>query len=183
MSPGSAPPPAPADTVPAATGVPVGADVGAQVGDAFRAAMRRHVAGVCIVSAGSGGEANGMAVTAATSFSLDPPSVLICINAAASLSAQLGPGALFTLTVLGAEHREVAEAFSRKPGGRARFAAGRWTLPPDGPPSLDDAPANLRCRVVRELAFGSHRALVAEVEAVRLGPDGGSLIYRDGAYA
>lgn len=144
--------------------------------------MRRHVAGVCIVSAGCGEEANGMAVTAATSFSLDPPSVLICINAAASVSAQLDPGARLTLTVLGADHREVAEAFSRRPAGRARFRTGAWTLPADAPPRLDGAPANLSCRVVRELAFGSHRALVAEVEAVRLGPDAGSLIYRDGTY-
>ena len=145
--------------------------------------MRRHVAGVCVLSAGRAEGANGMAVTAATSFSLDPPSVLVCINDAASVSAQLRPGDLFTLTVLGAAHRDVAEAFSRKPGGRARFRVGAWTLPPDGPPRLDDAPANLQCRVVRELAFGSHRALVGEVEAVRLGPDGGSLLYRDGAYA
>ena len=152
------------------------------IGDAFRAAMRRHVAGVCVVSTGRGDDANGMAVTAATSFSLDPPSVLVCVNEAASVAAQLRSGALFTLTVLGAHHRDVAEAFSRKPAGRARFRVGAWVLPPDGPPRLDDAPANLRCRVVRELAFGSHRALVGEVEAVRLGPDGGSLMYRDGAY-
>ena len=144
--------------------------------------MRRHVAGVCLVSTGIGAAANGMAVTAATSFSFSPPSVLICINASASVSPLLRLDAVFTLTVLGAHHRDVAEAFSRKPAGRARFRTGAWTLPTDGPPHLDDAPVNLCCRVVRELAFGSHRALVGEVEAVRLGPDGGSLLYRDGAY-
>ena len=39
----------------------------------FKTAMRRHAAGVCIISTGTGYEVNGMAVTAATSFSLAPP--------------------------------------------------------------------------------------------------------------
>ena len=151
--------------------------------DAFRAAMRRHAAGVCVLTAGAGQAVNGMAITAATSFSLEPPSVLVCINTRASLSPLLRDGALFGLAVLGPGHEAVAAAFSRRPAGRARFETGRWELPDDAPPLLSDAPVNLTCRMVHELAFGSHRALVGEVVAVRLGPDDGSLLYRDGAYA
>ena len=150
---------------------------------AFRTAMRRHVAGVCVLSAGAGERVNGMVVTAATSFSLEPPSVLVCVNASASISADLAMGSRFGLTLLGAAHEGVAAAFARTPPGPARFVADGWSLASDGPPRLEGAPAQLLCRVVRELAYGSHRALVGEVEQVMLGPDGGSLLYRDGAYA
>ena len=34
--------------------------------------MRRHAAGVCVITLGTGEEVNGMAATAVTSFSMDP---------------------------------------------------------------------------------------------------------------
>ena len=148
----------------------------------FKAAMRLHVAGVCIISIGSGESANGMAATAVTSFSIEPPSMLICVNKAASISQDLREGERFGLTILGRHHEEVAAAFSRKPAGRARFRYDQWRLDADEPPWLADAPANLACVVEDTMAYGSHRAIIGRVEAVRLGPVSASLIYRDGTY-
>lgn len=149
----------------------------------FRQAMRRHVAGVCVLSAGADGRLNGMAITAATSFSMDPPSVLVCVNEMASLAPQLIEGARFGLTVLGREHEAVAAAFGRKPSGRARFSHPDWRTPVGGTPWLQGAPANLSCVVERRLTYGSHTAIVGRVLDVRLGPDSPSLVFRDGAYA
>ena len=149
----------------------------------FRQAMRRHVAGVCVISAGDGERLNGMAVTSATSFSMEPPAVLVCVNETASLAPELIEGARFGLTVLGRGHEEVAAAFGRKPGGRARFNHSDWRMPQDGTPWLDGAPANLSCVVERRLTYGSHTAIVGRVLDVRLGPDSPSLVFRDGAYA
>ncbi len=123
-----------------------------------------------------------MAVTAASSFSMDPPSVLVSVNRSASIHSDLGIGRHFGLTVLGRQHEAVASAFSRKPSGRTRFDHGRWRLEADTPPWLEDAPANLVCFVERSLAYGTHTALVGRVQHVRLGPDEPSLIYRDGRY-
>ena len=149
----------------------------------FKAAMRRHAAGVCIISAGTGDDVNGMAVTAVTSFSATPPALLVCVNRSASICAQLSRNARFCLTLLGTQHACVAHAFSRKPGGRARFDHGSWLLEPGELPLLQDAPATVSCRVERVLAYGSHVALVGLVQGVRLGPDAPSLVYRDGSYA
>jgi flavin reductase (DIM6/NTAB) family NADH-FMN oxidoreductase RutF len=149
----------------------------------FRQAMRRHAAGVCVLSAGQGERLNGMAVTAATSFSMDPPSVLVCVNEAASLAPQLVDGACFGLTVLGREHEEVAAAFGSKPSGPARFRHADWRRPGDDAPWLEGAPANLSCIVERRLTYGSHTAVIGRVTAVRLGPDAPSLVFRDGVYA
>lgn len=148
----------------------------------FRASMRRHASGVCIVTTGCGDAVNGMAVTAATSFSMEPPSVLVCVNRSASISERLTEGARFGLTVLGRQHEAVAAAFSRKPSGRPRFDGAPWRLPSGDTPWLEDAPANLACTVAGRLAYGTHLALIGAVIGVRLGPDAPSLVYRDGRY-
>lgn len=147
------------------------------------AALRRHAAGVCVLTGGAGEEVNGMVVTAATSFSMEPPSVLVCVNRSASVSALVEGSGAFGLTLLAREHEAVASAFSRKPSGRPRFATGDWRFEPDRTPWLADAPANLWCRVERSLAYATHTAFVGRIEAVRLGPDRPSLVYRDGVYA
>ena len=144
--------------------------------------MRRHAAGVCILTAGEGDTLNGMAVTSATSFSFDPPSILVCVNEAASIATELSLGARFGLTVLGQGHKDVAERFSRKPSGRARFAHPAWRLEKDRTPWLQDAPANLQCVVERTVGFGTHVAVIGSVRGVHLGAEQPTLIYRDGAF-
>lgn len=163
------PPPATPDTIEGA-------------GASFQGAMRRHAAGVCIISTGQGEDVNGMVITAATSFSFDPPSVLVCINQSASIASRLDLGASFSLAVLGRQHELVAAGFCRKPSGRARFSHGDWSLEPDELPWLADAPANVACTVERTLSYGSHTAVIGAVRSARLGPDQPSLIYRDGRY-
>ena len=157
--------------------------IGLQDASLFKLAMRRHAAGVCIISTGTGQDVNGMAVTAATSFSADPPAMLVCVNQAASIRPTLVRGTPFCLTILGQHHAEIAQAFPRKPGGRARFEHGAWLLRPKQLPWLEDAPANLLCRNKEPLGFGSNAAFVGLVQNVKLGPDVESLVYRDGTYA
>ena len=144
--------------------------------------MRRHAAGVCIVTVGSGEVVNGMAVTAATSFSMDPPSMLVCINEGASIAEALREGVPFGLTLLSRGHEPVAAAFSRKPSGRARFDHGLWRLEADALPWLEDAPADLGCTAVRTLSYGTHRAVIGRVDKVHLALANPSLVYLDGVY-
>ena len=144
--------------------------------------MRRHAASVWIVSRGCHDDANGMAITAATSFSMDPLSVLVCVNEAASIASALREGTTFGLTLLGSRHEAVAVTFSRKPSGRPRFSDPAWRLEADGPPWLADAPVNLVCTAERTMGFGSHKAVVGRVRSVRLGSDETSLVYRNGLY-
>ena len=149
---------------------------------AFKEAMRRHAAGVCILTVGEGEDVNGMAATAVTSFSMSPPSLLACVNQEASIAQVLRPGARFGVTVLGRRHEEVVARFSRKPTGRARFDDDQWRFTIGGRPWLADAIANLACEVQVCFGYATHQALIATVTAARLGPQGPSLIYRDGAF-
>ena len=164
-------------TIPAAA---VGVDAG-PTGE-FRQAMRRHAASVCIISVGEGDSANGIAVTAATSLSMDPPAVLVCVNQAASISGCLREGAPFGFTVLGQDHEDIAVEFSRGPAGRARFLRGQWHLDGREPPWLENASVNLACVADRVTAYGTHLIVIGLVQRVRLGPDEPNLVYRDGRY-
>lgn len=144
--------------------------------------MRLHAASVCIISVGEGEAVNGMAATAVCSFSMEPPSLLICVNKSASISGELSTGTLFGVTLLGRQHERIAAAFSRKPSGRLRYKHGNWRLESGAPPWLADAPANLSCTLERSLTFGTHHALIGRVVQVRIGPAVSGLIYRDGKY-
>ena len=150
--------------------------------ETFRIAMRRHAAGVCVITLGTGEEVNGMAATAVTSFSMDPPSLLICVNATASIAKDLTVGAGFGVTFLGRRHEEIVSAFSRKPSGRPRFADPAWRFESDGRPWLADAVANLNCRVQASFAYATHVAVIGDVIGGQVGPEGPSLIYRDGCF-
>ncbi|OYX58036.1 MAG: hypothetical protein B7Y86_03210 [Brevundimonas subvibrioides] len=148
----------------------------------FKQAMRRHAGRVCIVTCRDGQDINGMAVTSATSCSMAPPSVLVCLNKTASLLPLIQSAGVFGLTVLAAHHEGIAAAFSRKPSGAARFAHGSWTTDGDSQPWLEDALANMSCRVEQTIAYGTHVAMIGRIVDVQLAQDGASLVYRDGKY-
>lgn len=148
----------------------------------FKEAMRRHAAGVCIITIGEGEAVNGMAATAVTSFSMDPPALLVCVNTEASIAQALKPGARFGVTVLGRRHEDVVSIFSKKPSGRARFADDRWRFETQECPWLEDAVANLVCEVKVTVTYATHQAVVGAVLGGRIGPDSPSLVYRDGCF-
>ena len=52
----------------------------ADLGEQFRAAMRRFPSTVSVISTAKDGQRHGMTATAVTSVSLDPPSLLVCVN-------------------------------------------------------------------------------------------------------
>jgi len=156
-------------------------EVSTSVKNDFRMAMRRHAASVCLVTVSGDNALNGMTITAATSFSMDPPAVLICINSSASIAPCLGLGQSFGLTLLAEDQEEIATAFARSPSGPGRFAHGDWALDASSP-CLSGAASNLKCSVVETVAYGSHRAIIGRVDEVQLGTEVLGLVYRDGRY-
>ena len=97
--------PSPSGSAPAETDV-----------DAFRAAMRQFASGVCLVAHSVGGAPAGMTATAIASLSLVPPTLIVCLNRASSTYAGLAPGVALGGSVLGADHRELAERFAGRTG-------------------------------------------------------------------
>jgi flavin reductase (DIM6/NTAB) family NADH-FMN oxidoreductase RutF len=153
-------------------------------GEAFRAAMRHLMSGVCLVTHGVGGARAGMTATAVAPLTLDPPTLFVCVNRAASVYAGLTRGAAFGVSVLGADHREFAERFAGRTGeeGAERFREGRWLIAPSGAPLLWDALATFECEVEEIVERNTHAIVVGRVKRAAAASGGGALVYWRGVY-
>lgn len=149
---------------------------------AFRAAMRRLASTVAVVTARGPDGPVGMAATSITSLTVDPPSVLFCVNRAASLHACLIPGAPINLSLLSRHQRDVSVAFGGGVPRHQRFDVGLWRYDRHDLPTLSDAQANLACEVDQMVPYATHSIVIARVRRASVSPAVAPLIYQDGAY-
>jgi flavin reductase (DIM6/NTAB) family NADH-FMN oxidoreductase RutF len=147
---------------------------------AFRSAMRHVAATVYAVTTGHGGGRFGILATAVSSLSFEPPSLLVCVNRAASLHAPLAEAQVFCVNVLGLSNRDVAEHFMNGAGGD-RFAVGEWEET-HGVPVLATAQSSLVCRTAHRHDFGTHSIFIGELIAAKHRQDATPLTYFDRHY-
>ena len=147
----------------------------------FRQAMRRVAATVNVISICVDGVPMGITATAVSSISMDPPSLLICINQSAAVHASMGDVTHFGVNVLHAEQEEIARMFADRTKHELRFSAG-WTVDCARPPRLLDAQASMRCRRIDHHQFATHSIFVGVVEEVFLREDVHPLVYLNGGF-
>jgi flavin reductase (DIM6/NTAB) family NADH-FMN oxidoreductase RutF len=150
----------------------------------FRQAMRDLAGGVAVITAGQGAGRTGMTATSVTSLSMDPPSVLVCVNRSSSTWRALSAEGRFAVNLLSALQRPVADRFSGRDGvkGAERYAAASWTTLTTGAPVLADALAALDCEVEEALERHSHAIVIGKVVTVHLGEATDALAYWRGGY-
>jgi len=153
--------------------------------DAFLAAMRRAASCVTVVATDGGAGRHGCTVSAMSSVSADPPTLLVCIHRESAVAGAIRANGVFSVSLLGSAHRQVSEVFA----GRVRteigskFACGLWGRLKTGAPVLADAPAAFDCRLADTLEVGSHLVAVGRVVATRADPAAASpLVYSNQAY-
>jgi flavin reductase (DIM6/NTAB) family NADH-FMN oxidoreductase RutF len=151
------------------------------VASGFKLAMRRLAATVTIVSTADDEGYHGLAATAVTSVSAEPPSILACINRSASPSEVLIQRGRFAVNILHADNAGLVPIFSGKIKGPERFNHGVWDHL-DGVPVLSDAQAVIVCTLAEKLVFGTHTIVIGTVDAVRIREDIDPLIYQDGYF-
>lgn len=147
---------------------------------AFQAAMRHVAATVYAVTTGHGGGRFGILATAVSSLSFEPPSLLVCVNRAASLHAPLAEAQVFCVNVLGLGNRDVADHFMHRPA-QERFAVGEWEEE-HGVPVLATAQSSLVCRTAHRHDFGTHSIFIGELVAAKHRQDATPLTYFDRHY-
>ncbi len=148
--------------------------------DDFRAAMRRFVTGVSIVTTSLDGRIHGFTVNAFASVSAEPPTVLICVNRIATAHPLIAASQRFCVNILALEQRALAERFA---GGepRSRFEGVAYRIGPSGSPVLEGTVAHVDCLVTEELTASTHTIFLGEV--LEAGSrDGSPLGYFDRAY-
>ena len=149
--------------------------------DAFRNAMRRVASTVNVISINVDGQPMGVTATAVSAVSLDPPSLLVCINRAASLHAPMGDMSHFRINVLHRDQEEIARMFADRSQHALRFLSG-WDLACAGAPRLVDAQATILCRRTDSHSFGTHSIFIGVVEEAGGREDVDPLVYLDGHY-
>jgi flavin reductase len=147
----------------------------------FRQAMRRVAATVNVISINVGGRPLGITATAVSSLSMEPPSLLACINRTAAVHASMADLDHFRVNILHSEQQDIARMFAERAREAQRFAVG-WEIAPDTPPRLIDAQASVLCRRIDHHEFGTHSIFIGVIEDVRVRDDVSPLLYCDGAY-
>lgn len=152
------------------------------VSDGYRLAMRRLAATVALISCGDKGDWAGMAATAVTSVSTEPPTLLVAVNRNASIHSRLLAEKRFCVNLLSGHHQGLIGCFSGEKKGSDRFEEGAWTEE-HGMPVLTDALASLSCRLIQTLDVSTHTLFIAAVERVRCSDEVDPLIWVDGMCA
>lgn len=155
---------------------------GADIAAALRKGLRSLAKAVVVITCRHGGERYAMTATAVSELSMDPPSMLICVNKSASLFEPLSQGADFCINILTADRSEISTLCSGREKGEARFAVGDWRHTALGLPYLADAQASLFCRNVANTSFGTHSVFIGEVQDVLHLAAIDPLVYMDGRY-
>jgi flavin reductase (DIM6/NTAB) family NADH-FMN oxidoreductase RutF len=149
----------------------------------LRDAMRHLVGGVCVVTAGVNEDRTGTTVTSATSLSLDPPTMVACVNRNASVLPIIRRYRHFCINILADSQRQIAERFAGQAGlkGAARYHGTRWSALVTGAGVLDDALASIDCELAHDLDWHSHTIVLGAVRDLRTG-SGHALVYSHGRY-
>lgn len=149
---------------------------------AFKQAMRRLAAGVSVITACENGAARGIAATAVTSLTVDPPAMILCVNRSASIHPALAIGAPICINLLHRQHQDISGAFGGLIPCANKFDHGEWQDDARGIPYLADAQANIFASVDQMTPYGSHSIIIARVIEVRNRADIAPLIFQDGGY-
>jgi flavin reductase (DIM6/NTAB) family NADH-FMN oxidoreductase RutF len=153
-------------------------------GAAFRLAMREFASGVALVSAVHGDKKSGCTATSLCSLSLEPPSLIVCIERGSATLAVIRSASAFGVSIVGAEHEALADRFAGRTGlkGAARFAGADWMTLATGAPLLTDALASMDCRVEEILERHTHAIVIGRILAVRRNADGPALLHWRGRF-
>ena len=144
----------------------------------FKQGMRLLAGGVCIVATNRNGEWHGLTMTAVCSLTMDPPSLIACVNRDAGAHDIMSTTRRVSVNVLSHDHIGLAELFSSsRVKGPNRFDEKKWIGMASGVPALVDALAVLDCEVMQEMTVGQHSVFFCEAKNVRLQPSGRPLVH------
>ena len=152
----------------------------------FRRAMGRFATGVTVVTTTHRGVDHAMTVNAFASVSLEPPLVLVCIEAEARFHKAVTSSGVWSVSVLDESARGVSGWLST----RGRPLHGQLDRVPHrrgpftGTPLLDQSLATIECRTSALHDGGDHTIVVGEVVSAELAGGGAApLLWYRGGYS
>lgn len=151
--------------------------------DKFRLAMRAAAASVAIVSAtDSKGQAQAMTVTSLTSLSLQPASLLVCVNHWALVNKAIADSQAFCINILLRSQQDIAQQCAQKITDETYLSRSPWSNAGNLPPHLENCQANIFCKLESSIEHSTHSIFIGQVVDVRQHNAIDPLIYLNGEY-
>src|SRR5690606_33438574 len=133
---------------------------------AFKGAMRNLAGAVSVVTVGTGLNRTGFTATSVSSFSAEPPVVLVSLNKSSSSWQVLRDAPSFGVNILSQAQSAVADRFAGRGGikGNDRYVGWDWLELESGVLGLNAALAVLDCEVDEIIERHSHALVLGRVQ-------------------
>ena len=153
------------------------------IAEKLRLGLHRLGKAVVVITAWHDDKRWAMTATAVSELSMEPPSLLICVNKTASLWEPMQAKVNFAVNILHADQEAISNACAGQLKGEARFAEGQWTAAADcSTPILKGAQASFLCKYATHVEYGTHAVVIGEVIDAVVEGDVDPLIYLNRGY-
>lgn len=169
--PTATPTPEPAVT---ATALPARPDA-----DLMKEVNRRFVTGVTLVTAMDDGVPRGLAVNAFANISLDPPTVMICVQRTSSTHDCLFRASHLAINIAAAGQLDVVGKLASK--AEDKFVGVDWEPGPYGSPLLGGSAASMEVEIRERLQASTHTVFICRVVTAEVS-DAAPVIYSAGRF-
>lgn len=151
----------------------------------FRTAMSRLGAAVSVVTSDGPAGLCGTTVTAVSSVTDTPATLLVCVNRQAYANRLIKENGTLCVNVLAGDDMATANLFAGMTGVAMadRFEGLQRRSLVTGAPVLPGVLAAFDCTVQEVIEAGTHSIILARVEDIEIGPEAGALIYFQRRYA
>ena len=143
--------------------------------------MRGVASTVNVISSQYEDAKHAMTASSVVSLSLDPPSMLVCVNKEASIHQILEKERFFCINILAKDQIDLANLCSSADNEDSRFNSEEWSLM-QGIPYNNESSANIFCRCFDFFPHSSHTVFFGEVVEVINNNKEGPLMYGAGKY-
>ena len=147
----------------------------------FLIAMRFLASSVSVISAkDSSGNLFAMTASSVTSLTMDPPSILVCVNNSATIHDSLMKGENLCINILQKTQQEISNICSSKELESTRFQNDFWDT--SDIPFIKDSQANIFCKVDETVSYHTHKIVIGSVIHSQSAETFNTLMYADGGY-
>ncbi len=129
--------------------------------DLMKQVNRRFVTGVTVVTTMDEGMPRGLAVNAFSSISLDPPTILACVQRTSSTHDVLYQIDHLAVNILSTDQVDVCQRFASK--NPDKFADTDWSPGPFGSPLLARSSAQMEVEIRERLQASTHTIFIGRV--------------------
>jgi flavin reductase (DIM6/NTAB) family NADH-FMN oxidoreductase RutF len=129
--------------------------------DLMKQVNRQFVTGVTVVTAMDGDIPRGLAVNAFANISLDPPTVMVCVQRTSSTHDCLFRARHLAINILSTDQLDVVNRFAAKSADK--FAGLPWEPGPFGSPLIERSSAQMEVEIRECLQASTHTVFICRV--------------------